>query len=165
MTRRHTNRRAFGLLEMLMVLVLLSVFSLISARLFWTMMQAMRRTQEAGTAISRMDAAMRVLRADVWDAREMKKGDGGALLIRRGQEDWITWWTDEDRALVRRMGKTEKGTGAEKSPESRWPEIGERLRFEPGGSMLVVRTDAGAGGPVDEQAFISQVQLLAGGQP
>jgi hypothetical protein len=81
MTRRRTPRRAFLLMELVALLVLLAVFLLIVSELFLfshrSQQQALRRTDLTG----RVDSALAALRRDLWGASAATVAPDGTLTL------------------------------------------------------------------------------------
>src|SRR4051812_40024711 len=67
----RTHRRGFTMPEMLGPLLMLGTFSLIATQVFYSGIKLAHQPQLRSSEISRLENAMRALRRDVWNAREM----------------------------------------------------------------------------------------------
>jgi prepilin-type N-terminal cleavage/methylation domain-containing protein len=145
-----TRARAFTILEMLVVLMLLGVFMLVSGRLFVLTFDTTRQSEKAQAQTSRFDGMVRALRADVWSSREIKAVDG-RLTISSPQRT-ITWSIAADHTVMR-----SEDIGG-KVREARWPELGAGLTFSCRGASVVLGV-AGRAEEKDEMVLVSQMQL------
>jgi Tfp pilus assembly protein PilX len=153
---RHRRNRGILLFEILIVLALLAVFLIVSARLFTSMIRLSRQASDAEDRMARFDSAVRMLRSDAWGAAEMSVDAGEALTLST-DGGRIEWRSDEPSALTRIMTASDGTTR-----QQRWPELGGRLRFRVEGPVLIVAGDERSG-RAGEMHLTSQVQL-AGAQ-
>lgn len=110
------SSRGFALWIMMVALVVLGVFALLSSRLFAASLRSIHRAQEAHTRQLRFDGMMRILREDVWAAREVRK-EGVSLVIAADLP--INWQVSADGTVVRRQG----------GGEIKWQGVGGQSAF------------------------------------
>ncbi len=100
MTAKRFSRRGYTLFTILTILIVLGAFSLIASRAFVATMTVNARTAKAHTQVMRFESAMRLLRADVWNAAAMSGQDNNVLLKTFGGSA-MTWIVDSDGTIVR----------------------------------------------------------------
>jgi prepilin-type N-terminal cleavage/methylation domain-containing protein len=163
--RSHpTARRAFSLMEVLAVVVLLSAFALLASRVFMASMDLTRRSQAAQKAFGQVDYAVALLRQDLWNARGVRAADPQHLLIEQAGGRTIRWRyqpAGDDGPAA--WWRTVNGGSAEKSGEE-----SARLPWAPEAPQLSFTTDAAGvvlhltGRGVESASrlrLVSQVQL------
>jgi hypothetical protein len=96
------------MIELLMLILILSVFGLIASRLFVSVMKLNYNASQVHTRTVRFDSALRMLRDDVWTASDVTSANGVSLKTFDGGQ--VDWSVDQDGAIVRiarRSGKEE----------------------------------------------------------
>jgi type II secretory pathway component PulJ len=142
--RRQPPRRAFMIVQMLIVLGLMGAFVIVADRVFRLSVQTSARAATEQEDLLRLEQAMTALRADVWQAAKVEMPDKTNVHVTAEGAD-VTWQTLPDGDLKR----TEKVT------EQQW--TGVNLSFERQGAWLVV-TRRGA-----EIALLRQAPPTRGG--
>ena len=147
------NRRAFSLLEMLVVVALLSVFMLVSMSLFRSLMGWLSAGSQAATGRAALHEPIETMRADVWTAYQVAVGSESVVVLRQSGERTVTWevTTDAntgDRVLRRvswlnptGIAEAQPGVRAKQITQRQWPIRGGSVVFEGrAGGMTVIRT-------------------------
>ncbi len=99
--RRHC-RRAYSLVEMMIVMVILTALAAVASRVFVLAMSLNRDALAAERQSSRVAAALRQLRADVWAARSAVLEGDGRLVLTAPRDERILWhWSAQTRQLQR----------------------------------------------------------------
>ena len=90
-SQRFQPRRGFTLLEMLMALILLTVFALVAGEVFSNSMRALRTSSDNHNQLNSFENMLARLRQDAWTARSMRVNDPhqASLIDSSGQK--ITW--------------------------------------------------------------------------
>ena len=145
--RRRPSPRGFMMIELLVSIVLLSVFALVATRLFtW----AMRVTAEAPAAegqILQFDSMLEQLRADAWSSPRIRTSDDRNIDLNDGA---IRWAVQDDGSVTRTAGADTRA----------WREVGHRVRFEPDDAGVVIRVLDRHGIVSDRILLSSEVELL-----
>jgi Tfp pilus assembly protein PilX len=123
--RRQPPRRAFMLVQMLLVLGLMGAFVIVADRVFRLSVQTSARAAREQEDLLRLEQAMTALRADVWQAAKVETPDKSSLHLASESAD-IIWQTSSSGDLRR----------IEKETEQQW--TGLNLSFERQGAWLVV---------------------------
>ena len=144
----------FMLLEILVILGLLAVAALLSARLYFITGQAAQRANQRQTAQAQFDQALAQLRSDVWQAKSVELKDPHTLMIHDAEETTITWQSSQ--SLQRRPGGPQAHI-------QHWPEIGGVLEFEVRGPEVIVIDRSGE--PAGQVVLLGESMLLARRQP
>ena len=148
------RRRAFSLLEMLIVIGLFTAFAVVASEL---MHRTIRVGHDAGYAqltATTFDAAGRAMRQDVWSARDIALKNDRSLMLTLGDGTTVDWTVDDAGTFTR---------AAKNALPQRWQIHAAGATFASNGSTLIVRfprtkmTCAGGG----EVRLTSQL-LLAG---
>src|SRR5258706_5310057 len=141
---RHPPRRAFMIVQMLIVLGLMGAFVIVADRVSRLSVQPSARAAKEQEDLLRLEQAMTALRADVWQAAKVETPDKSNLRLASENAD-IMWRTLSDGDLKR----------TEKDSEQQW--TGLNVSFERQGAWLVV-TRRGA-----EIALLRQAPQTKGG--
>ncbi len=135
------------MIELLLLIIILSVFSLISARLFTSIMKLNHNASQAHTRTVRFDSAMRMLRADAWTASEMSAANQVVTLKMSGGGQ-VEWRVDKDGSMIR----ASRAGGKEELLRWRAEVPGMRLAVE--GTRVVMRI------PESSRARGAQLELV-----
>jgi prepilin-type N-terminal cleavage/methylation domain-containing protein len=103
MTRRH----AFTIIEMLAVLILLSALALVATKLFTATIRLTASSANARDTMISTEAALSVLRGDVWSARRIETPDARTAKLTLDDDRIVSWTISNDR-LTRRLGDFER---------------------------------------------------------
>ncbi|MDB5324280.1 MAG: hypothetical protein JWN40_5911 [Phycisphaerales bacterium] len=125
MNKRHQPRRAFMLVQMLLVLGLMGAFVIVADRVFRLSVQTSARAAKEQEDLLRLEQAMTALRAEVWQAAKVETPDKSTVHLTAEGTD-VTWQTLPDDDLKR----------TDKDSEQQWTAL--NLSFERQGSWLVV---------------------------
>ena len=132
---RRLGRNAFTLLELLIVLVLLSFFSLLAAKLFTSAIVVARNSRQTQSMLVRYDSLIHRLRQDMWSAESFSvDGLYGATIDQSGGREVIWRQSDEADLLTRTIRIGDKVLDQEQ-----WIRLGIVLTFEKQGSALIVQ--------------------------
>ena len=141
------TRRAFTLMEMLVVIVLLGVFGLVASRLTTASARSLRDTPRATDAANRLDATLRAIRRDAWSARRLDAaGDGAALSVVRPDGTTVEWRvtaggdfarSDDTAHYLSDEPPTTWPGGAARSPRFVPDPAGVTLAWDGGGEVIV----------------------------
>src|SRR6266542_553951 len=101
-------RHGFILFELMVVLLLAGVFLAVASKLFVSTIQLNQQAAQVHTDASRLDAAIRTMRRDVWAASDASLRDGALVLKRSDDGHEIAWKIEKDRAFVRSEAGTEQ---------------------------------------------------------
>ncbi len=131
------KRRGYMLMELVVYVALLAMFTLIASKLFITCMRLAQDTRKTQDAIWRFDGAIRQLRQDVWSSNHIKSQNKESVLLEQPNGPAIHWYVDEDKTLVRRVEK-------EPAPlPQRWPGGKETITFDThSGILRLIECDA-----------------------
>ena len=144
---QRPSRRGFMMIELLVSIVLLSVFALVATRLFtW----ATRVTAEAPAAegqILLFDSMLGQLRADAWSSPRIRTSGDRNIDLDDGA---IRWAVQEDGCVTRTAGADTRA----------WRDVGQRVRFEPVDAGVIVRVLDRHGSVSDRILLSSEVGLL-----
>jgi Tfp pilus assembly protein PilV len=144
MTHPIRQRRGLTMPEMLIMLIILSVFAVASTRLFQTTMKLATSTANSQDAALRLDHATALLRADAWTAPEIA-AQGNRVTL--GD---IVWSIEKD--TLKRSDAAEK--------VSQWA-VTPGTAFSMDGATLVLSVPRSGKLAADEIRMISQAQQLA----
>jgi type II secretory pathway pseudopilin PulG len=150
------SRPAFVLFEIMIALVLFTVFAVVAVRLVSTILHIANGASQAESTHRSFDAALAHLRQDVWSTTAIEvTGAGGVTLTRSGDAGSVTWNPAADGSLVR----TSAPTGDDPVREV-WRGAGEgvSLRQDAGG-VLLLDVPKGRGHDNGSYRFYSQVLL------
>jgi Tfp pilus assembly protein PilX len=149
---RLRRRTGLALFELLMMLILLGVIMTVGGQLFMATMRAGQSAGEAHDAAASFDAALAVLRGDVWEASRIDLAGGAtSATIKSAGDRSITWTIAADGTLTR--------STAGDAPKRSWS-IPAHATFEAREPELILRLPATRSSAGGEVAMISQVQLL-----
>jgi prepilin-type N-terminal cleavage/methylation domain-containing protein len=151
---RSRNRRAFTILEMMIALSLLAVFSVVAVRVTNLCMRLPQKSAASQSGVERFDVAFSVLRQDVWAAQSLRCPDEQTLEISAGGPA-VVWHMGTDASLSRSVAQS----GRPGASIRRW-QCDQRIQFSAAGPTVLVTAVQ------DSQAtraeLVSQF-LLAGG--
>ena len=147
--RRGADARGIILFDAMAMIMLLGAFALVSARLITFTLRVSEESGRTEFERRRYDAAIDLMRADVWGAREARvegAADGGGPAVTLALPDGrtVTWKVEGDASLSRIPAGGEGGGG---EPQ-RVAGIGKDLTFSWDGGGLLVRTGPGPAGAV-----------------
>lgn len=143
------SRRGIMLMELMVALLLLSVFTLISTKLFNSLLNVTRDAKRVEIVDRRRSKLLEMIRADVENAMEINAVSGKELVLRMPLERSVFWRIDAEGASLERV---ELIALQEVATES-WDAVGGTLpngfeNREPG-VRITWRKGAGDGGVVD----------------
>jgi hypothetical protein len=119
-------RRAFMLIQIMFVLVLLAAFTVAGTRVLrMSVLTTQKASREQEWAL-RVERALGALRADVWQAKSIDSNEPGRLRISGGTDGPVEWRTGDDGELVR---STDNGV-------QKWPEL--HVRFQGQGLAILL---------------------------
>lgn len=140
------NRRAFSLVEMLVVLGLLTFAGMLAGKLFIACMELSSIAEKHQLEALHRHEMFRRLREDVWDAQRLRVDEAGVLRI-----DGTATWQIMDNAVQRRAAGTEK--------THHWPHLSEGLSWRVEGPRVIARVDPPGMAAAREYHLISQTML------
>jgi type II secretory pathway pseudopilin PulG len=155
MKRAQCRRGGYLMIEMLLLLLILSVFALISARLFTSVMKLNYNASQAHTRTVRFDSAMRMLRADAWTASEMSAANQ-VVTLKMAEGGAVDWSVDKDGTIVR----TSRAGG--KEDVLRWSADVGGISLAVEGPRVVVRIPDSSRTSGTELGLINQRRLAEG---
>ena len=117
------RRRAFTILEMVVVIGLFAMVAVISVPIFRWAMLTSQQSQTQANDVSRFENALRTLREDIWDAGDIRVGDSQTLVLTVADNRQITWQLDATKSLHRKS----------ETMDRQWPEF-------PGGSSFSIQS-------------------------
>ena len=100
--KRLAKRRAFMLMELIVVVLLLVGFMTVLTSLFVTAYRAQVNSIKRDNLLHRIDSALGTLRRDVWGARRMAYADGHLDLTINDKKQ-VRWETAESHRLTRKQ--------------------------------------------------------------
>ena len=131
-TGSQTRRRSVGaasggwsLLHLLNVLVLLSVFMLLSGKLFQAILYATRDAKTRQSEIWQLESVVSMLRRDVWGATQVQSPSDRQLELVRPDGSRITWRGHDGLARSESGGRT-----------LAWPQLTHDWRFAVDGGAV-----------------------------
>ncbi len=133
----HPRRRAFSIMEMLGVLMMLSIFLLLASQLFSRATGVIGRSHAAIEQHQTAQGMFRLLRQDMWHARDVAVDGETKLTLTTPEGETVTWTIDRPNTLLRNV----KPPGDARARNSQWSLSTERLRFEWRQAALVVRDE------------------------
>jgi prepilin-type N-terminal cleavage/methylation domain-containing protein len=146
MTKRTAHARCggFSLIELAVVLILLSVFSLIAGKLFTGTFHVIDDSRQAMRDIGEFEYAIRMMRTDVWAAQsyelvspdrvEIKTSDGVRVL-------WVKHLTVTDDTQVAELIRTEYRQGESSLSHPLTAPVGLGFAADTHGLRLTTDTD------------------------
>ena len=90
------RRRGFTLVEVLLALSLLGVFSLVAYRLLGANMKVTEATLMADSNSARFDRAVAALRTDVFDSASLEMPSPGLLRVHGSDKQLVEWKIDHN---------------------------------------------------------------------
>jgi competence protein ComGC len=150
-------RRAFALVEMMIVVGLLMLFITISAMITTYTFRVSQRAADGHAEIVRMESAVRALQADVWDAPALQVPDAQSLDIPASPGRPQVQWTVRNGALQRAEGNQQN-----QAPRQ-WPLGAVHVQFYPDDAGLRLQLGTDTQDHV-ELRLMSQRILLEGGR-
>jgi prepilin-type N-terminal cleavage/methylation domain-containing protein len=143
--KRNIGRRAFTLWELIVVIAMMGVAGLLTARLFTASMHAIQSVPQVQEQQVKVDRMLAVLRQDVWGAERMQVNGNSISLTQAGRT--IQWKFDK-----RSASRSVEGAAA----QEQWT-LPFGLQAKQDGPSLVLQTpDAG-----ETRRFISQMLTVA----
>jgi type II secretory pathway pseudopilin PulG len=94
--------RSFTLIELIVVVLLLAVFSTVLAELFMVTTRTQREATRRDTLLQRFDVALNLLRHDTWSATSID-ADGSVVNLPSVEGTKITWRYSTDGKLSRTL--------------------------------------------------------------
>lgn len=143
MKRAPTQRHGFFLIELLMVLLVSAAFFLIAARVFSSTMKLNYAASQAHKGTVRLDSAVRMLRADAWNARDLAAKDG-VVTVTMFDGSTIAWAVGNDGTLTRTAGNRVQ----------RWPLEAPGLKLAVGDREVIVTI------PESQQVHAAEVHVV-----
>jgi prepilin-type N-terminal cleavage/methylation domain-containing protein len=150
MIQSRRDRTGFTMPEMLIALLLVGLVMTLAARLFQSTIRAGQSTAAARDAAGSLDAALAVLRADVWGAASVDIAANSASATIHRQPD-VTW-SIADSTLTRRGNRL---------PPRIWT-IPAGANFASDGADLVLRFPRDRSQAGGEVRLVSQPRLIKG---
>jgi type II secretory pathway pseudopilin PulG len=132
----------FTLIELIVLVLVLAVFSSIMVQLFSTTVRAQRDAYQRDATMKRLDVVLMTLRRDAWAATSI---EGNGAEVRLGSGAGIVTWRVTDEGLVRSLAD---GAGAQT-----WSGL-PAMAFSSRGALLTVTLKAG--GRDESMTMISQ---------
>jgi type II secretory pathway component PulJ len=125
-------RGGFTMTEMLGALIMLAVVSLFAARLFRSSMRVVADAPAAQNSMTASEAMLRQLRADCWNAAEVRAPANDRAEIRLGDGKSVRWQI-ADESVTRTSGEAVAG----------WPNSAAagKMHFGVEGQVLIVASD------------------------
>lgn len=145
MTRSRRARRGFTLPELLVAIGLLAVFAVAATRLFHATIRVGHTTAQQQDAASSFDAAMTVLRNDVWTAAAIAVPDPTTAKL------GTVTWTINETTLAR-----DAGDGGR---QRTWP-APKGSTFVADGASLVLRVPSTSGERGGDVRMVSEAAIL-----
>ena len=133
--RPRTNKHAFTIIELILTLTMLSVFSLLSAKLFTSTIVVARNSRQAQSMLLRHDSIVHRLRHDMWNAESLSVNDPHTATIRQPGKQQITWRRSDATDVLSRTLKV----GQEILDHQQWTGLDMRLSFAKDGSTLIIQ--------------------------
>ena len=157
------RRSAMALLEVLGALVLIGVFTIVSAELFSAMMKIAATARDQPRPDRRRQQLVDRLREDVWSAVELRIVDNRELILRLTGDRSIFWKLAADGAALRRTELVATRRQGEESWNTTTGSLPREFRSA-GPGVRIIWPDAVAadGGIVD---LYSMLISLSGGRP
>lgn len=155
------HSKGIALIELVGVLVLLAVFSIVSAKLFYAIMRVSVEARHAPRPDRQREALEDQLRADAWTAIEMRAGGDDSLILRYAGDRSVIWRLQPAESALRRTAFL----GQQAQDEQAWPQTSAPDRFEnfgPGVRLHWSAQDQRGENPLD---LYSSLILLSGGGP
>ncbi len=144
------RRGGFTIIEMIAMVGLLAIFMVVISALFKAAYRGQVDSERRGAVVLRVDAAIGMLRRDVWGARAMELRDG-ELMLSEG-EGTVRW------RLGNVWSRTETG---ERELVRRWEEMPAEGAVEVRGALVTARF-SGVKVPLETVTFVSQVMMGGG---
>jgi len=132
------HRRGFTLVEILLAVSLLGVFTLLASRLLGANMRITQGTLTADSNTARFDRAIRMLRTDVAASDSIESSAPGVVRIRNSANQTVEWKT-AGNSVSRSIGT-----------ETREWEVGQPLHLKLDGAVVLLSVS-----PADEIAMAS----------
>jgi prepilin-type N-terminal cleavage/methylation domain-containing protein len=123
---RHFHR-GYTLIELLLTLSLLGVFSLIATHLFGSSFQVMSQSAQVTEFPMRFDAAVNSLRSDIAEAISIDLPNPRSLIAKNSAGETIQWEIDGNHHLLRQDNSTSRS----------W-DVGEAIEFRREGDLLLI---------------------------
>ena len=86
-----SRRRGFTIIEMLAALILLAAFFVVGGKLFYATFRTAQNVSQAQDAAASFDAALSVLRADVWSAHRIDVSNPQTVTLMLDGERRVSW--------------------------------------------------------------------------
>jgi type II secretory pathway component PulJ len=147
--RRRNKSGGFVLMEIMLALGLLMIFSIIATKVIVTSLKVLKQSGEQHDQIVRFDSAMAMLRRDAWSARQVSSAEPNTLSIMH--DDSAITWSIEKNSVVRKA--------ADAHTSQRW-ELEAKLSFSVTSPTLTVSVQD-AGGQSGRIEMISPLLLTA----
>lgn len=150
----NPSRRAFTLMEMLIVISIVAIAIIIEGRLYQDTMQAIRSSNAAENQINRLSRMSSALRQDVWSAASVETPDSRTIVLTR-PDGAASRWQLGDAEVIR-------ATGPGDAPiQQKW-DVLLPLHARRHGATIVLYTVSKQGSTGAEMRFVSQVMLGRG---
>jgi len=152
--------RGMTLLELVAVLTLLSVFSVVSAELFGSIMKVTKQAADLPRTDSRRTELLERMRADVWSSAELRTTRGREMILRYSGDRSVFWTLLPEDGKLRRI----ELRGTREQARELWDDSGGSLplkieSFGPGVRLTWPQRAGDRGGEVD---LYSQIVSLKG---
>lgn len=143
------SRPGYTLVELITTLILLGAFTVIATRMFVSTLRVTRQASDSQNQAITIDSMVRMLRADVWSAADVRTVDK-RLIVKRPDAKTVTWSVGENQIV-----RMEEGS---KRP-NRWSGVGP-MTLDGRGDHVIVRFDAAPSRQGARQLLLmSQIRL------
>jgi len=116
------NRKSpqgFTLLEVMLSLILMTMFAAVGTRLFTESMRIWKQSSDRQDDLARFDQAIAMFRADVWKATSLESNSSSQLICRSSADHQVKWSVADDGSLLRT-----ESNGSETPAERSWTGMG-----------------------------------------
>ena len=150
------GHRGWSLIEMLVVIMLLTVFMVIASKLLVTAMVATGDADKSIAALTRNDLIITRMRRDVWDAQALAADASNTLVVSPADGPTVTWKTSGDGSSLSRSYTD----GAAGRIENVYRDLGAVMSFAVDGHAVTVDIAQGPDRPTARLSLVSQVLHL-----
>jgi type II secretory pathway pseudopilin PulG len=122
------RRHGLTLIDMLIAIGLISIFSVLAVKLVATSMRVSNEATRTQDLSSRFDSAVSQLRRDVWGAAKLESPDGKSIQISRDGEPAISWKILDDGTISR----------VAPDVQQQWAKVGAGMTVKIEGSLVIL---------------------------
>ena len=156
---KHNRHRhaGFSLIEFLVIISLLGTFMLVASQVFNQSMFLSRQARQGEEAVGQVQYAMRLLRADVWNASTIHTPADDRLVLDESGAHAVTWTIyepDIDDPMEPPVMLVRSARSADGALDERELVLPESMVFEVNQAGVVVRM-------ADQEALLVSQMLLA----